>query len=237
MEGRGEVGAKPASGAPNPVPSAVPPDPLAMAARMAVDWQFGVGFLRLHAAIFAVAGAGLLFVDLIVDPADPWALDLLRVWLIVLCTHGAALVAGWVTWRAVRPDRLAASPLARILAGPEEEDEGAAGMLGVAGPLQPLPATGRFSTGRPASSAGGEDGPRGITGVLAAVGDAVLDLGDLAHAGIARMQSSIARGIDWIRNDDDDGGDDADDGDDAPPPGPVVAAYPVPDDRRDAPSR
>lgn len=187
-----------------------PPDPLAAAARMAADWVLGVGFLRLHAAVFAVAGAALLFVDLIVDPADPWALGLLRGWLVLLGTHLAALVAGWVTWRAIRPDRLAASPLAWFLASAEDEDE-AAGTLDADGHGQPLPATGRFTPGRLERTPGEDDAQGGIAAILAVAGDAVLDLVDLARVGVARTRAGIARGIDWVRNEDDEEEDEGDD--------------------------
>ena len=60
----------------------------------------GVGFLRFHAAAYAIVGAALLLIDLILNPSDPWAVDVLRVWLILLSSHAVGLVAGRVTWRA-----------------------------------------------------------------------------------------------------------------------------------------
>ncbi len=194
----------------NPTPASPPPlsteSPLPAAARLVADWVGGLGFLRLHAAVFAIAGAVLLLVDLILDPSDLWALDFLRIWLIVLGSHTAALAAGWATWRAIRPDRLTELPLAWFLPDTDEDDD----LSQESDPdmARPLPATGRFTPGRISMTSADDDAPRGfgeiVSSVFAAIGDAVLDLADLARAGVAHTRRGIARGIDWVRNEDDD---------------------------------
>jgi len=182
---------------------------------MAVTWLAGVGFLRLHAAMFAVAGAVLLLIDLILDPSDLWALEVLEIWLVVLGSHSAALVAGWSTWRAIRPGRIADSPLAWFLPDADEPDNAMETLA--PGPPQPLPATGRFSPGRHATPADADEAPTGIAAVLAAIGDAALDLADLGRSGLDKTRQGIARGIDWIRNEDDDDDDEYEDEEDGPP--------------------
>jgi len=185
---------------------------------MAVTWLAGVGFLRLHAAMFAVAGAVLLLIDLILDPSDLWALDVLEIWLVVLGSHTAALVAGWSTWRAIRPGRIAESPLAWFLPDDGEPDDPTETIA--PGPPQPLPATGRFTPGRlPASD--DDEAPEGIADVLATIGDSALDLADLGRSGLEKTRQGIARGIAWVRNDDDD------DDDDEGPPSPTDTDRPI----------
>lgn len=225
MERRRRDGASPTPALPLPSDTE---SPLPAAARLVADWLTGLGFLRLHAAVFAIAGAVLLLADLILDPSDLWVLDLLRIWLIALGSHAVALSAGWATWRAIRPDRLANWPLDWFLPNTDDEDD----LLEETGPgmARPLPATGRFTPGRVSEISDGDDAPRGFTkivsSVFAAIGDAVLDLADLARAGVAHTRRGIAHGIDRVRNEDDDD-------DYAPNAAPSDAADPAEPTRRE----
>ncbi len=176
------------------------PGPIATAAKIAADWLMGIGFLRFHAAAFAIGGAILILLDLILSPTDPWALDLLRTWVIVLGSHAAALAAGWATWLAIRPHRLAESPLAWFLA--DSDDVAQPEAIVAAGPPPPLPATGRFTPGQGQLAHDSDDEPAGIARVVAILGDAVFDLADLARSGIQRVRSLVSRGLDWVRNED-----------------------------------
>src|SRR5687767_14362803 len=56
-------------------PAETPPSPFSAAIRLAADWLAGIGFLRFYAAAYAIAGAALLLIDLILNPSDPWAVD------------------------------------------------------------------------------------------------------------------------------------------------------------------
>ncbi len=192
------------------------PSPIANAARMAADWLMGVGFLRFHAAAFAIGGAILILLDLILSPTDPWALDLLRIWVIVLGSHAAARAAGWTTWHAIRPHRLAESPFAWFL--PESDVVEQPEALVAAGPPLPLPATGRFTPGQGQRAGDSDDEPAGIAHIFATLGDAVIDLADLARSGFQRIRSLISCGVDWVRNEDDE--DEDDEVDSAPSPQP-----------------
>jgi hypothetical protein len=71
-----------------------------------MSWATGLGLLRFHLAVFALGATGLVLLNLWRAPAESWSVDGLRLWAIVLACHAAALVAGWSTWRAVRPHRL-----------------------------------------------------------------------------------------------------------------------------------
>lgn len=178
-------------------PADSPLSPLSAARRIVADWMAGIGFLRFHAAAFAVAGAALLLIDLILNPSDPWAVDLLRVWLILLGSHAVGLVTGWVTWRAIRPYRL--TELRRVLSDADEEDAPPSNITAI--PTGPLPATGRFTPERRALSTEDEEDQREPSGVLAAIGDAVADIGDLTLAGGAALRRGMGRLLDWIRGD------------------------------------
>src|SRR5688500_14406198 len=75
--------------------------------RAVADWALGLGLLRAHLAVFTVGAVALVMTDLYRSPADLRADGWLRLWAVVLGCHTAALLAGWATWRAVRPHRLA----------------------------------------------------------------------------------------------------------------------------------
>jgi hypothetical protein len=142
----------------------------------------------------------LLLVDLILNPNDPWAVDVLRVWLILLGSHAVGLVAGWVTWRAIRPHRLV--ELQHIWTETEEADVAASAAGVPAGPPQPLPATGRFTPGRIPPDSEADDERTGLSGVLGALGDAVVEVGELTLAGGARIRRGVSGVLDWIQGDD-----------------------------------
>jgi hypothetical protein len=180
-------------------PADSPPSPLSTAMRLAADWMAGIGFLRFHAAAYAVAGAALLLIDLILNPSDPWAVDLLRVWLILLGSHAVGLVAGRVTWRAIRPHRLV--ELHHVW---HDADDAVPVVPIPAGPPRPLPATGRFTPGRIPPVVGDEDDQRWLSGALATIGDAVADLGDLTLAGWTRLRRGLGQLSDWIQGEDED---------------------------------
>jgi len=78
-----------------------------------------------------------------------------------------------------------------------------------AGAPWPLPATGRFTSGRGQRLAGsepgdGEEESRGIAEIVATVSDALLDLADIGRAGLARAKYLAGRGFDRVWNEDDD---------------------------------
>ncbi len=182
------------------MPADSPPSPFSAVVRLAADWMAGIGFLRFHAAAYAIAGAALLLIDLILNPSDPWAVDVLRVWLILLGSHAVGLVAGWVTWRAIRPHRLIEL---RSVWTDVEEAEGV-GSVAPAGPPRPLPATGRFTPGRLQPASDADDEQSGLSSVLGALGDAVVEVGELALAGGARIRRGMSGVFDWIQGDDED---------------------------------
>jgi hypothetical protein len=69
-------------------------------------WAVGLGLLRLHLAVFSLGATGLVLLNLYRAPTESWSVDAIRLWAIALACHATALLAGWSTWRAVRPHRL-----------------------------------------------------------------------------------------------------------------------------------